>query len=242
MHTWAATVDGSFQPEAVTGNTVKIPLHVFARVSVVLEIAEDILLPIVPEHRFAKDQSEWHLVDQSFERGCRAAGAGKICVRPSPEVAMAESAVVSLHAEPERVSGKSAAVERDLAGENRIGVRGTREANPALVAQGHAKRGAVAETPRNDMAVDFQSSPAGIFPDLDAANSKVKRSLPSSANVQSGQRESLNQAQRFPARREPGRPHLNGHSLQVSGAAAAPGIHQQIAKPPRAAAVGESHA
>jgi len=58
MHTWAATVDGSFQPEAVTGNTVKIPLHVFARVSVVLEIAEDILLPIVPEHRFAKDQSE----------------------------------------------------------------------------------------------------------------------------------------------------------------------------------------
>src|SRR5208283_479416 len=241
MQARTASIDCSLEPESVACSTTEIPLHVFADASFP-QIAKNMLLPIVPEHGFAKRQSEWHLVDQSFERGCRATGAGKICVRPGPEVAMAESAVVSLHAEPESVSGKGAAVERDLAGKNRVGMRRSREANPALIAQSHAKCGTVAEIPRHCVAIDCQGPSAGIFLDLVAANSKVKRSLTSAADIQSLQRKSLNQAQRLAARWEPRRPHLNGHALRVPGAAAAPRIHQQVAKPPRPAAVGQSHA
>src|SRR5208282_5950741 len=103
-------------------------------------------------HRFAKDQPEGHFVYQGFEcarfRCARTpVGAGKISMGPSPEVAMPVSAVVSLHSEPQRVSLKSPAIQRDVAGKKRIGMRGARESNPALVAQRGAKRGTVMQVP-----------------------------------------------------------------------------------------------
>ncbi len=103
--------------------------------------------PFMPEHGFAKDQPEWHFVDQCFQRAGARIGAGKICMRPSPEVAMPVSTVVSLNSEPQRVPLKTPAIQRDPAGKKRVGMRGSRESNPALVAQRDAKRGTIMQSP-----------------------------------------------------------------------------------------------
>lgn len=91
------------------------------------------------------------------------------------------------------------------------------------------------------MSVHFQRSHAGIFVDAIVSNSKVKRTLPSAADVQSLQRKSPDEALRLPACWKPRGPHLHGHPLGVSGTAASSGIHQQIPEPPCSAAVRQSH-
>jgi len=122
MHAGAAAVDRRFQSKLVSSGAAEIPLHVFA-VAGFAQVPEDVLLSIVPEHGFAKEQSERHLVDQRFQSCCRAAVAGKVRVSPRPEVAMPVAAIVSLQAKSEGLALKDLAIESDLPGENRIGVR-----------------------------------------------------------------------------------------------------------------------
>src|ERR1700757_2938115 len=162
-------------------------------------------------------------------------------MRPCPEIAMPVSAVMSLHSEPQRVSRECASIECDFSREHCVRVWRAREANPSLIAQRHAKRGTVAQVPGDGASVHLQRSTARIFFNAIVANSKMKWALPSGTDVQSLQRKSLNKALRRSACREPGGPNLNGEGLRFSGAAAATGVHQQIAKPPRFAPVRQAH-
>ena len=124
MYAGAATVDRRFQPKLVSTGAAEIPLHGLS-VASFAQVPEDVLLSIVPKHSFAKDQSERHLVDQRFQSRCGVAVARKVDVRPRPEVAMPVAAVVSLQSKSQRLAVKDLAIECDLPGENRIGVRGS---------------------------------------------------------------------------------------------------------------------
>ena len=104
----------SVSRDTVSRDTVKFPLHAFAIICRFPQTPEDVLLSIVPEHGFAKDQSERHLVDQSFQSGRWSAGGSKVCMSPRPEVAMPVSTVVSLYSECQRLAGKTSAIESDL--------------------------------------------------------------------------------------------------------------------------------
>jgi hypothetical protein len=55
-------------------------------------------------------------------------------MRPSPEVAMTVSAIVSLHSEAQGITRKAPIVELDIPGENSIGVWRARETNPPFAA------------------------------------------------------------------------------------------------------------
>ena len=183
MHTWSAPIDRGFQPHSIPRCAAKIPLKILAAVAGILQISKHLLLSFMPQHCFAKDQSKGHLIDQRFQRARRAARPGKICMRPRPEIAMPVSAVMPLHSEPQRISRKGSSIERDLPRKNRVGMWRTREANPALVAQGHAECRAVAQVPGDQMSVQLQAPLAGIFADAVIFNAKVKRIFPSPANV-----------------------------------------------------------
>src|SRR5271165_907245 len=102
----------------------------------------------MPQHRFSKDQSKWHLIDQRFERARRRIAPRKIRVRPSPEVAMPIPAIVSLHSEAQRIARDPLTIESDLSRKHRVGVRCPREADPTLAAQGHAKCRTITQVPR----------------------------------------------------------------------------------------------
>src|SRR5208282_540861 len=167
-------------------------------------------------------------------------GAGKIGVRPDPEGAMAVSAVVSLNAEPQRVTLKAPGIQRDLAGKKRVGMRCARESNPALVAQRDAKRRTVMQVPRNRVSPNFQCSAAGVLSDSILADLEVEWILPSGAEIQTLQGKPLNKALRSSIPRKPCGPHLDGHPLRVACATAPARIHQQISEPPRSTAVRQS--
>ena len=53
----------------------------------------------MPEHGFAKNQSQGHFIHQRFENARRLAFPSEIGVRPPPEVPMPVSAVMSLYSE-----------------------------------------------------------------------------------------------------------------------------------------------
>ena len=91
------------------------------------------------------------------------------------------------------------------------------------------------------MAINFQGSPARILINVVAANSQMKRRLLSAAEIQSFQQESLDEALRLTTCGKPCCPNLNGHSMRISDAAVAPGVHQQITEPPRTATIRQSH-
>jgi hypothetical protein len=90
------------------------------------------------------------------------------------------------------------------------------------------------------VSVDLQCSPAGILFDCVAAVSKMKWVLAACAEFQTVQRISLNKTLRFPVPRKPRGPYLNRHSALGSGATATPGIHQEIAEPPRTTPIRQS--
>jgi hypothetical protein len=195
---------------------------------------------VMPEHRFAKGQPEWHFVDQRFQCARRCAGAGKIRMGPSPEVAMPVSTVVSLHSEPQRVPRKTPAIQRDLSRKECIGMRCSRESDPALGAQRYAKRGTISHIPRNRAPLNFEPSPAGVLSDFIVANAEVERILFSGAEIQTLQGESLNEALRFSIPRKPCGPHLDGHPTRIAKATAPARIHQQVSEPPRPTTVRQS--
>jgi len=194
----------------------------------------------MPEHRFAKDQPEWHFVYQCFKGAGMCVAAGKVRVGPSPEVAMPVSAVVSLHSEPQRIARKAPAIKHDLAGKKRVGMRGSRESNPALVAQRDPKCGTTVQVPRNCVPRNLHFSSARVLADFMVADLEVERTLPAGAELQTLQRKFLREALRFSIPRKPRGPHLDGHPTRVACATAPAGIHQQISEPPRPAAVRQS--
>src|ERR1035438_4364301 len=132
----------------------------------------------MPQHRFAKDKAEGHFVYQSFQCACPSIGAGKIGMRPGPEVAMAVAAVVALHAGSQWVALEGPAVEGDSPGKDRIGVGGSRKANPTLVTQGHTEGGAPAQIPRDRMTINLQLASTRAFTDFIFSASEAERILP----------------------------------------------------------------
>src|SRR5437588_1112252 len=109
----------------------KIPLQSARCARRFLQFAEHVFRSVVPEHALTEDEAERHLVNQRFE-GCRLrAVASKKGMRPFPEIAMAIAAVVSLNAVAQRLAVEFPSIEDDAAGENRVRMRSTGEANPA---------------------------------------------------------------------------------------------------------------
>jgi len=160
---------------------------------------------------------------------------------PSPEVTMPVSAVVSLYSESQRISLKLALVQRDLSGKRCVGMRRSRESNPALAAQCDAKRRMILQLPGEFMSLNFQASTAECLANFVSGDSEVEWVLSSIAQIEIRQRKSLNETLRFILPRKPHGPHLNRHPARIVRAAAAPRIHQQISEPPRSAAVRQSH-
>jgi len=240
MLTRPTAINRSLETDAISRDSIEFPLHVFLGSYGFLQTPEDMPLSIVPENSFAKDQSKRHLIDQRFHSSRGPAGPRKVGMHPRPEVAMPVSAVVSLHAKAQRVAGEAPAIERDLPGKKCIGMRRSRETNPAFVAQRDAKRGTVAQMPRDRVTINCQVSPAGILMDRVIARSKMKWSLAFAAEIQALDREALNKSLRPARRRKPRSPNLNGHPTRVSNATSASGIHQQITEPPCPASIRQS--
>jgi hypothetical protein len=63
MQTQTAAIDHRVHAEAFSRDTAKSPVHLIPVASGFIQAAEDVLLSIVPEYGFAKNQSERHLVD-----------------------------------------------------------------------------------------------------------------------------------------------------------------------------------
>ena len=229
-------IESCRQLQAGFRGATKIPRK-FAEILTLLQISELMLLSVMPEHRLAKHQPKGHVVNQSLERARRCAGPEKIRVRPPPEAAMPISAIVPLYSEPQRLALKTPAVEGYAAGKRCIGMRRARKPNPAFIAQGDAKGGVILQVPGNLAAVNFQRSPAGVFLDSTAVHPKIKWTLLSGADMQVVQRKPSNEALRLALKRKIRSPHLYRHALRISRATEPPWIHQQIAKPPGAAAV-----
>jgi hypothetical protein len=90
------------------------------------------------------------------------------------------------------------------------------------------------------VAFDSNVSPTDAFFDAALCYSKVKGKLPVRAEFQGSRGVALDESLRFASAREPRRPNLDGHAGGIRAAAVASGIHQQVAEPPCAAAVGQS--
>src|ERR1700757_3714384 len=84
-----------------------------------------------------------------------------------------------------------------------------READPAFVAECHAKIRAVLEVPGDVVAVDLQDPPAAGLLDDVVADSEVKWVAVAAAKTEVHQRESLDEGLRPSPFREPCSPYLN---------------------------------
>jgi hypothetical protein len=160
---------------------------------------------------------------------------------PSPVAAMPVSAVVSLYSESERISLKLPPVQGDPSRKRCVGMRRSRESNPALAAQCDAKRRMILQVPGELMSLHFEASTAGGFANFVGADSEVEWVLSSIAQIEIRQGKSANETLRFILPRKPHGPHLKRHSARIVRAAAAPRIHQQISEPPRSAAIRQAH-
>jgi len=233
MQAGPAAVKRNIHPQSTLRHAAELPLQVL-RVSLpFLEATEDVRFPIVPQNCLSKHQPEGHVVDQRFQRAHSSIGSKQTRMRPGPGVAMPVSTIMSLHPEPQRVPGKSPLIESDLPGKTRVGMRRSRKTNPALIAQRDPKGRAVVQIPRDRMPRNFQRAPAGVVFDPVVADSEVEWGLASGAEIKTVQGKSLNEGLRLAFGRKPCGPDLNWHPPWISGAPAAPRIHQQVAEPPR---------
>lgn len=167
---------------------------------------------------------------------------GKDRVRPRPKLAMPISAVVSLNPKAQRISLETPPIERNLPREKCIGMRRSGEPNPSLAADLDAKCGMILQIPRDLVSVDFQRSPTRIVLNAIVGNSQVERIFSSIADLQTIQREALNEAARLFVPRKPGCPYLQRQPLGPASTTAPPGIHQQISEPPGSASIRQAHA
>src|SRR5579864_9458134 len=91
------------------------------------------------------------------------------------------------------------------------------------------------------MPIHGHCAAAGILLNFIDTHSKMKWALASLTDFQTLNRKALNKSLRLAVSREPCRPDLHGHTSQIFVTAAAARIGQQVAKPPGAASVGQSH-
>ena len=92
------------------------------------------------------------------------------------------------------------------------------------------------------MSLSLQRTLAGVVFNPLSTDSEVEWGLTFGAEIKTFQGKSLNEALRLAFRRKPCSPDLNGLPAWISGAPAAPRIHQQIPEPPRSTAVRQSYA
>src|ERR1700758_3127295 len=156
MNARAGAIDCGFQPEALDRGALETPVKRAPMFFDVAQIAKHVLHAPVPKDRLAKDESQRHLVDQGFQRARRRIATIEISMSPTPELAVAIATVVPLNSEAERTAFKASAVQRNLPGEKSIGMRRSRETDPALGTKRHAKRRAISEIPRNRVPIHLQ--------------------------------------------------------------------------------------
>src|SRR5882724_8309642 len=187
-------------------------------------------------------------------------------VRPSPEVPVPVSAIVTLHPKAQRLPAKHPINQRNPPRENRIRMRCPRKPNQRLTAQFHPKRRSIPQIPRNALPASINPPLARVFPNPILPNLQEKRTSPTPA--QSGafraslaqtlfahariprsrvlgskalNRKSLNPSLRLPLPRKPSRPNLHRLALCIPRAPASSRIHQQISKPPSPAPISHPH-
>ena len=138
------------------------------------------------------------------------------------------------------VAVEGSSVQTDLAGERRVRVRRARKPNPSHGTEGRTKCGAITQVPGDVVIVDLQTTAAGVFVNPVVADLEEERAPAPLTEAEIRQRETLNKALRLAIPRKPRGPNLNRHSAWMQGASAAAGVHEQITKPPRAAAIGQA--
>src|ERR1700690_2412368 len=99
MDARSSAIDCYFHSASILRRRTKGPTKSIRISSDIFELPEFVLLPLMPEQRFAKDQPEGHFVHQCLQCSRTCVGAGEMRMCPSPEVAMPVSAVVSLNSE-----------------------------------------------------------------------------------------------------------------------------------------------
>lgn len=155
---------------------------------------------------------------------------------------MAVPAIVSLHAVRQRVALRRVSVQRNLTGKNGIGMSRSRESDPTLAAELRVESGAVAQIPTDAMAVYIQMPAAFVLGDAVFTRLKEERARAVRAQAKVFEPEALDPGHRFSRARKPGGPHLHGAAAGFAATSTAAGTREQVAKPPRAVAVGKSHA
>lgn len=235
-----SSVDDGFDRRSLGIAGLKFPNQLLGIALVLAQVAENKLLLVVPKGRAAKYKTERHFVSERFQSRGAAVSSGKMHVRPSPKIAVPVTAIVALHAIAERLAAKRLAVERNFAGEDGIGMRRAREADPAFATEFGAKRRAIAQIPGDAMAVHIKFSATLVFGDTICARFKRKRTAATRAEAKFLQGETLNPGFRFSQTGKPGGPDLHRLSARFLAAPATPRASQQIAQPPRAAAIGET--
>lgn len=153
---------------------------------------------------------------------------------------MTVAAVVALQTEGKRISTECPAIEFDLAGEHGVGMRRSGKADPTFITQRYLKGGVVQQAPCDLMTIDTKRPAARAFVNCIVGNTEMKWRFCRAHNFDFITRKSLNEALRRPSRRKPRRPDLRRRSKGISVAAIASGIHEQVTKPTRAGAVGET--
>src|ERR1019366_1562271 len=149
-----------------------------------------------------------------------AIGLRKTGVRPGPEMAMPEAAVVALYSEAERIALENLIVQADFPGENSVGVWRTGKTDPTFVAQRDTEIGAVMQIPRQPLSADIEGAAASGLFDAVGTGFEKKGGSPG-ANMQSFERKLLNEGFRWAGLREPGCPDLHRGSARENRTAVA---------------------
>src|SRR5882724_9571648 len=182
-------------------------------------------------------------------------------VRPSPEMPVPVSTIVTLHPKAQRLPAKHTIVQRNLPRKNRIRMRSPRKPNPPLTAQLHPKRRSIPQIPRNPLPPNLNPPPAPILPNPVLPNFQEKWTSPALAQTRPSRvrvrrtcivgncsvrtktlnGKSLNPSLRLPFPRKPSRPNLHRLPLCIPRAPASSRIHQQIPEPPSPAPITQPH-
>ncbi len=160
-------------------------------------------------------------------------------MRPSPEMTMPEAAVVSLHAEAERIAAKNLLVEMNFSGETRVGVRRPRKSDPTFVAQRDPKFGAVMQIPGNPVPAGMQRATPTSFFDSMGTSLQKKWFFPR-GHLQGCGGILFNPCFRPPSAREPRCPDLYRGRTRKTGAAFASQVRQKEAQPPRPRTIAQA--
>src|SRR6516225_4323254 len=106
----------------------------------------------MPQDGVSKGEAHGQVVGKRFERACDAR-LRKIGMHPPPPGAVAIAAIMALHAKAKRFAGKFLAVKNNSPRKLRVGMWRSGNADPASIAECHAKMRGDAQIPRNLMAL-----------------------------------------------------------------------------------------